>query len=97
MRYLTALLLSFTLLGCGMSPKDMISDCEAEYLPLWAFLRAGYTSNPELTDQCFEKIAACQIECWLAQKEANLLCHKAHGEAIAFCTALKQSIVRPKR
>jgi hypothetical protein len=96
MRYLTALLLSFTLFGCGMSPKDMINDCTAEYLPLGSVTQAGYIGDLVLRDKCRDKIEVCWAECYLAQKEASLLCNRAHDEAITACEAHRQSLIKRK-
>jgi hypothetical protein len=88
MRYLVALLLYSVLsIGCSssMSPREMISDCIAEIIPI-SFVML--ISNQDLKDNCYSKYRTCLVACYLETKE----CGDAHEEAIDACEEFKQNL-----
>jgi hypothetical protein len=70
---------------CDMSPREMISDCIAEIIPI-SFVML--ISNQDLKDNCYSKYRTCLVACYLETKE----CGDAHEEAIDACEEFKQNL-----
>jgi len=79
------LILILLLSGCAMSPREMVSDCMTEVVPISAVTLIG---SPELKDECYTKYKDCLVDCYL-EKES---CIKVHEEAINSCAAYKESL-----
>lgn len=79
------------LVGCGMSPKEMVSDCSTEYISL-ASNNVGLEGDLDLKGKCLIKSRECMLNCYI-EKES---CEKAHEEAINVCGAYKESLKEVK-